>query len=69
MSACGEYLSHAEGLNLLRGHVQGCYTKLASNGRTGSCPGTHLEVEAGQTDSVILLLFALSLLQQQKNTH
>lgn len=37
MSACGEYLSHAEGLNLLRGQVQGCYIRLVSNGRTGSC--------------------------------
>ena len=64
MSACGKDLSHTEGLNLLRGHVQGCYTRLASDGRTGGCPGAHLEVEARQTDGVIVLLFALSLLQQ-----
>lgn len=34
---------------------------------TGSCPDSHLEVEAGETDCVIVLLFALSFLRQQNN--
>ncbi len=48
---------------------KGATQDLSPSGQTGSCHGPHLEVEAGQTDGVIVLLFALSLLQQQKNTH
>lgn len=42
---------------------------LTTNGQTGSCPDSHLQVEAGQTDCVIFLLFAFSFLQQRKNTN
>lgn len=55
---CGEDLSHAEGLkSSARIHSQ-VFARPAVDKRS------HLEVKAGQTDGVIVFLFALSFLQE-----
>lgn len=62
-----ESLSHAEGLKIVARTRSRLNTRLRRNGRLGSCHNAHLEVEAGETDRVILFLFAFSLLRRQQS--
>lgn len=55
-AVCDDNLSHAEGLKFMVEMHSGAERRLSDS---------HLEVEAGQADGIILLLFALSFLQQQ----
>lgn len=66
-SFCKDSLSHAEGLKLVARTCSRLNTSLPRKRQLGSCHKAHLEVEAGETDCVILLLFAFSLLKRQQS--
>lgn len=61
IAVCGKNLSHAKGLKFTARIHSRVLTRLAGY------PDSHLHVEAGQTDCVVILFFALSFLQKHNN--
>lgn len=64
---CKDSLSHAEGLKFAARTRSRLKAGLGRSCRLGSCHHAHLEVEAGEADCVILLLFAFSLLKGEQS--